>query len=325
MAQKKLVSPFEPRRPITVKIAAGPKDAESWRAKGYTPVECCFGECSIVDDLELDHHGPFSDREGVAIRAYRDCFGSRAENPKFVTTGFPDEDATWAMCAAAGILPHPSNADRFPDAPPAMARIARQNLLHVAELINHVDVNPDEAITLVDTYWGRLVLSWRQQAHPTQRDLLAWMGGLDRWRCLCSAQTDDMINVAVNAQRERLEEVGSARSIVISEQVVVVDFSTLGPNSAFYRVWLERFPVVVAFIGGPTGFGTCSFVTRSVADAEQLFGRGGLRAAYPALAPGGCGGRENIGGSNRTAFVNWEHARGFGQQLAALHAQCAAS
>lgn len=316
--KRRLVTPFDLERPLQIRIANTPKQAERWRDRGYCPIECSFGPVSVVDDSQLDHHGSMSALEGVAIRAYRDQFGTRREDPRFVVAGFPDEDACFSIAAKCGIIPHPSLADMFKNAPPAMLKVARQNLLHVAQEINRVDVKPDLAIMLVDTYFGRVVLSWRQQAHPTCRDLLSWFGGVDRWRALLTAQGDDLINVAGEAQDDRLEEAASARSVDIDGRVAVVDFSNLGPNSAYYRVWLNRFPVLVAFIGGPEGVGTCSFVVRDMATAQQFYGPKGLLSLYERLSPGGCGGREIIGGSNRESFVNWDAAQDFGRQLNAL-------
>lgn len=315
LMKRNLVTPFDLQRPLQIRIANTATQAERWKRAGYCPIECSFGPISVVDDSNLDHHGSLSNLEGVAIRAYRDQYGTRRDDPRFVVTGFPDEDACFSIASKTGLIPHPSLADRFENAPPAMLRVARQNLLHVAQEINRVDVQPDLAITLVDTYFGRVVLSWRQQAHPTCRDLLSWYGGVDRWRALLTAQADDLINVAADAQADRLDEARSARSVEVSRRVVVVDFSSLGPNSTYYRTWLTRYPVLVAFIGGPSGFGTCSFVVESMAVAKELFGPDGLLSIYSSLQPGGCGGRETIGGSNRTSFVDWDAAENFGVQI----------
>ena len=59
-------------------------EAKAYVKKGYTPVECSFGNESVIDDLRLDHHGSMSGEESVAIRAYRDLFGSRADSKKIV-------------------------------------------------------------------------------------------------------------------------------------------------------------------------------------------------------------------------------------------------
>lgn len=47
----------------------GAAEARTLRDSGYCPVECSFGEESIVDALQMDHHGPLSHLKGVAIRA----------------------------------------------------------------------------------------------------------------------------------------------------------------------------------------------------------------------------------------------------------------
>ena len=313
-----LITPFQTVKEIVIKTVDTPEAAKKLQKKGYTPVEASFGSECVVDDLKLDHHGPFSDLEGVAIRAYRDHFGSRRDNPKFVTTGFPDEDATWAMCSLAGIIPHPSMADLFPNAPRAMKVIARQNFLHVAEKINEVDLDPNLASTLEDTFWGRQILSWRQQAHPTATDTLAWYGGVNRWRAIMTAQSEEFANVAPAAQHEQMETVMSAHSVNVSDEVVVVDFSNLGRNSNYYKMWNEKYPILVAYIGGPNGKGTCSFVARDIETIETLLGKGGFIPHYAELSPGGCNGRPNIGGSSRQIMVTWDHAIAYGKAFAEL-------
>lgn len=67
--------------------------------QGYCPVECSIGGESIVDELSMDHHGVLSHLEGVAVRAYRDYFGVRKSDPRFVVTGAADADATFAIAA----------------------------------------------------------------------------------------------------------------------------------------------------------------------------------------------------------------------------------
>lgn len=318
MSTRILVTPLDLRSPIRIALARTASEARRLMARGFTPIECSFASESVVDDLQLDHHGALSDLEGVAIRAYRDSYGLRRDKPWFVFTGFPDEDACFAAASLAGILPHHSLASEFPDAPPAMRRVARQNLEHVALLINAVDVNPDLAITLIDSYWGRVILAWRQQAHPTAQDELAWLGGIDRWRTLLTSQTDDLINSAVEAQAERLEEVASACAQLFHDRVAVVDFSAFGPNSTFYREWLDRVPLIVAFFGGPQGVGRCSFVVRDLATAQRFYGERGLAEVYPQLIPAGCGGRETIGGSSRQLRISWEEAVEYGRMLDSL-------
>ena len=55
--------------------------------------------------LNMDHHGTESHREGVALRACRDLYGARREDPRFAVTGAPDADAVLAIIALAGLVP----------------------------------------------------------------------------------------------------------------------------------------------------------------------------------------------------------------------------
>lgn len=73
--------------------------------KGYYPVECSIGGKSIVDKLKMDHHEEWSYLEPVALRAYRDQYGARKNDLRFVSCGTADADACFAIAALAGIVP----------------------------------------------------------------------------------------------------------------------------------------------------------------------------------------------------------------------------
>lgn len=298
---------------LRVEVVNTAEEAAQWVTKGFTPIECCFGKKSVVDDLQMDHHGDLSHLEGVAVRAYRDHFGERCDKPWFVVTGFPDEDATFAIAALAGLIPHPSLADQLHGAPREMLAFAKKNLIQIAKRINQVDLNPDLAVKLADTHWGRLILAFRQQGHPTNSDSVAWVGGVDRWRNILTAQSGDFVAVAANVVDERLKDVRRARSKEISQHVVVVDFSMFGKNSMYYGQWTCDYPILVAFVGGPERLGSCSFVGRDLATLRPLLGDNGFLPYYLELAPPGCGGREVIGGSSRSRLVNWKEAITYGR------------
>jgi hypothetical protein len=309
------MTPFDVPNTFEIKIARTYKEAIRLRNKGYCPVECSFGEGSVVDDLVMDHHGELSHLDSVAIRAYKGHFGARRGNPKFVVTGFSDEDACFAIAALAGALPHHSLVESFPNAPPAMRALARQNIVHVAEIIAKVDSDPNQAITLLDSHWGRVVLAWRIETSPTCRDILQWYGGVARWRDLLTIQSDDFIEAARDTHHDNIAQVLSARSQKCGQNVTVVDFSQFGPNSLYYQKWCEESPVIIAHQAGTNGLGPCSFAVRDVETARSFWGDLGLRAIYPTLNPMGCGGRETLGGSSRSQPVSWAQAIEFGNQI----------
>jgi hypothetical protein len=298
---------------LQIELVDTPEAAHKWLERGYTPIECSFGDEVVIDDLQMDHHGPLSHLEGVALRAYRDHFGARRDDPRFVVAGFPDEDATFAIASLAAVIPHPSLAEDLHGLQLKDRAAATKNLLGIASEINQVDLDPDLAIKLTDTHWGLLILTFRQQGHPTNCDRMAWFGGVDRWRNILTAQSDDFSRVASDVLEKRLREVQDAEFMEISSDVVVVDFSRFGRNSTYYEQWTRRYPVLVAFIGGPEGPGVCSFVGRNLATLVPLFGDSGFLAHYLTLLPPGCGGREVIGGSSRSRLVTWNEAIAYGQ------------
>jgi hypothetical protein len=308
-------TPFEASNDIRIKIVNTYESAIALRDEGWTPVECSFGDMSVVNEFKLDHHGPYRELEGVAIRAYRDLFAKLKHDPKFVVTGFPDEDATFAICSLAGIIPHPSFAGKFPSAPENVQIVSQMDLTSIAILINDVDLDPNLALSLIDSYRGRIVLSWRQQGHKNCRDKLAWYGGIDRWRTILTSQNSDFINAAIDSQVANIEKVLKANAQEISERVVVVDFSNLGPNSIYYRVWLDKYPILVAYMGSSYNQGNCSFAVSSSEKAKELLGKRGLINVYQHLYPGDCGGREIIGGSSRTLAITWDEACNYGRQI----------
>ena len=91
--------------PLTIEYVDSAHEARRWRDQGYCPIECAFGEESVVDALQMDHHGTMGDLEGVAVRACRDHYGPRKADPPFVVAGAADADAhlTRKVNAFAGV------------------------------------------------------------------------------------------------------------------------------------------------------------------------------------------------------------------------------
>ena len=315
MSKRDIITPFEASNELEIEVVNTEEEAINFKNKGYIPVECSFGDVSVIDAFMLDHHAQYSELEGVAIRAYRDFFGAVRSSPKFVVTGFPDEDATFAICALAGIIPHPSFGDKFSSPSEEMQIVSQMDLTSIATLINDIDINPNLSLELVDTYRGRIILSWRQQGHKNCRDKLAWYGGVDRWRTILTSQSRDFIDAALDSHVASIERALKVKTEEISANVIVADFSELGPNSNYYRVWLDKYPVLVAYMGNNHDQGRCSFAVTSIEKARELFGESGLVDVYPGLYPRDCGGREIIGGSSRTIPITWKQACDYGKQI----------
>lgn len=315
LLQANLTAPFTLKRKLQIHIARSAREAGRYRDKGWCPIECSAGAESIVDKMTLDHHGALSDLEGVALRGYNEFYGCRVANPKIVFLGFPDEDATFCAASVLGLVPHPILADVFPNLPDRQRGIVSQNLSHLAELINQVDINHDAGKTLDDTQAGRLMILWRQSAHPTASDNLAWWGGIDRWRIYTTRDLRLAQKAAVELQQEQLEKVLSAEHLLYgpNDEIAVVDFSEFGRNSIFYDHWMEnKTPLLIAYF---SDLGVCSIIAKSMEWVQERIGPKGLLHLYPFVKPSGAGGREVLGGTSRFDILDWEGAKSIGEQF----------
>lgn len=264
------------------------------------PVECSFGDVSVVDALQMDHHGSLSHLEGVGLRAYRDQFGVRRSDPRFVVTGAADADATFAIAALAGLLPHPSRAIEFLTAPISIRNAWSHNFTSLAELINRADADPI-GLRLDGCEDGLRLLLFKQLSSGVQ-DVVSFYAGVDRWRRLLGPNPPThLLETAHATESDRLAAAHAARFHLLSEDVAFVESSVWG-----YDVWYSEVrPVIVSYQATE---GRVSVGCRDLPTATRIFGPGGLRAVFPHLQPSGWGGRETIGGSPRDVRLNREQS-----------------
>lgn len=284
-------------------------------AEGFCPVECSIGGESIVDELMMDHHGKLAHLESVAVRAYRDRFGARAKDPRFIGTGVADADMTFAVAALAGIIPHPDRqvAETLP--PPVKAALTR-DLSALAETIARVDTSPI-GLDIPSMEGGEILLTWNAMT-GNSRDSLGFQSGVGLWRSLLEGnpvQLGQFFSAAREAEENRrrasladLEE----RGVVIDGVLVIKESCTFGFPEWYGRqeeaptnsVEGWRHPVVLAWLERGHNV-TIGCPNNEV--AEAIFGSGGLAEnILPHLQPEGWGGRESIGGSPRGQELTWE-------------------
>lgn len=283
---------------LTITHVATPGEAQHFLAAGFCPVECSFGEASVVDDLRMDHHGSLSHLEGVAVRAYRDHLGARASDPRFAVTGAADADATFAMAALAGMLPQPGTR---PDT---------GTLSGLAALINRADTDPI-GLRLGECNDGRKLLLFKRLSSGAQ-DATSFYAGIDRWRILLGPNPPVALLDAVGAEEQRrVTDARAAKSETIGPHVALVESEVWG-----YDVWYaELRPVIVAYQAGQ---GRVSIGCRDSATAQRIFGPFGLRRVFPTLEPPGWGGRETIGGSPRGVAISRSQAHAAALRVEAL-------
>jgi hypothetical protein len=293
--------------PLTIEYVDAAREARRWRDQGYCPIECAFGEESVVDDLQMDHHGTMSGLEGVAIRACRDHYGARKADPRFVVTGAADADATLAIACLAGLL-----LPTQPTGPSTRPAVGFQAFLPLAELVSRADVDPI-GLRLEESENGRRVLLFKRLASGAQ-DATAFHAGVDCWRLLCGSRTPRALLAAVAEEEAlRVKQARAAAVECLGDAVALVESEVWG-----YDVWYAEIrPVIVAFIAAQN---RVSIGCRDLATAARFFGPAGLGNVFPKLQPPGWGGRETIGGSPRGARLTREEAHAIAQQVAALAA-----
>ncbi len=275
------------------------REACRLRDLGYEPIECAYGQHgSVLGRYELDHHGDESHREGVALRACRDLYGARADDPRFVVTGTPDADAVLAIIALAGLVPR----DRIP--------------LAFYVLVDEHDTDPiGKDLLATDT--GEM-LAWFNQRPGLYNNERGFRAALDEMqRLLLSgispAERDRVRRADLARRRKAVDGVvalydragtpldppddptehpvrrGPA-AIAGQPRIAVVKSTVWG-----FDVWYRTAPVVVSYAS------RMAKVTVGCPDldtAVRLFGPDGLMHAWRALGKG-WGGRETIGGSPR--------------------------
>lgn len=279
-------------------------EAQSLMAEGYCPVECSMGT-NVVDALLMDHHGPYSHLEGVAVRAYRDHFGARASDPRFVVTGFADEDACFAVASLAGLLPHPSKFNPDHALNPAM-KAQWADLTQLAALINRIDTAPI-GIALESEPFGDTVLLWGQTGGGN--DALAFYAGVDRWRALTIKPPRALLEAAKVQEGERKRKARDVNVEKVGPKVAIITANEWGMD-----VWYAEFGTAVVWFNPQNANITLGCPNNST--AEALFGPGGLKPFFPRFGEG-WGGRESIGGSPRGKKMEYADARQVAAQLAA--------
>ena len=275
-------------------------EADALVAQGFEAVECSFGHFgSSLGPLAMDHHGAESWREGVALRAYRDHFGVRRTDPRFVVTGAGDADATFCIAALLGVLPHPLRASELETAPPPVKEAGTRDLSALTELVNRVDTAPI-GVRLEESDDGVLLLLWNQLGSSAQ-DATAFYAGVDRWRSLLGRAPKALLAAAKAEEGLRVAEARKAEVERISETVALVESAAWG-----FDVWYaEVAPVVVAYVAAN---GNVTVGLPDTETAEKLLGPGGLKNIFAKLEPQGWGGREAVGGSPRGIKLTREEA-----------------
>ncbi|MBU1166984.1 hypothetical protein KKC60_01075 [Patescibacteria group bacterium] len=311
---------------VKLVLSNDPAQIRQLVSKGYCPVECSIDGASIVDALLMDHHGEYSHLESVAVRAYRDHYGARAENPRFVGTGVADADMTFAVAALAGLIPHPNRkvADKLP--PPVKVSMTK-DLSDLAETIGRVDVSPI-GLDIPSMSGGDILMTWNAMTSNGRTDL-GFAAGVQLWANLTEGnprQLAPYFSAAKVAEGERrqasLEDL--ERCGVEVEGVLLLQGSRTfgfpewyGRDEAASAETVEGWEHSVVLAHLEKGENVTIGCPNDTV-AEILFGEGGLKNVFPHLEPAGWGGRESVGGSPRGEKLTPEEAEAAVRKVASL-------
>ena len=311
---------------ITLRLTNDVTEIRSLVDQGFCPVECSIGGESITDDLQMDHHGDMAHLESVAVRAYRDHYGARADDPRFVGTGVADADMCFAVAALAGILPHPNREVPGHLPPPVKASLTK-DLSNLAETIGRVDVSPI-GLDIPSLPGGDVLLTWNAMS-VAGRDSLGFQAGVGLWRSLLEGhpgQLGPFFSAAKTAEENRREASLAdlnERGTTIEGVLVIRESRTFGFPEWYGRIDAEPVesvngweqPVVLAWLERGKNI-TIGCPNQDV--AEALFGEGGLKNVFSELDPEGWGGREAVGGSPRGVELTWEQVEQAARKVASL-------
>jgi hypothetical protein len=291
---------------------------ESLVEQGYCPIECSIGGDSIVDTLKMDHHGELSHLEPVSIRAYRDHWGARRDDPRFIGVGEADADMCFAAASLAGLVPHPSR-EVDDDLPESVRDRKTRDLQSLAETVALIDAEPI-GLDIPSLPFGSVFLTW-QAMSPGQSDALGFETGIGLWRRLTEGNPEHLetffeaAEAAEQKRRERALQELDERGEQVGD-VLVVRGSTLFGFPEWYGRQRDTgdvdspdgwtHPVVMAWSRDERKV-TVGCPNDPV--AEDLFGAGGLKNLFDELQPPGWGGRESIGGSPRGRSLDWDQVR----------------
>lgn len=314
-------------RNLSVVVSNDVKEIKDLVAQGYCPVECSIEGDSIVDDLVMDHHGKYSHLGPVSTRSYLEHYGARKDDPRFVIAECVDADAAFTVAALAGLLPHPER--EVPSFLPPPVRAARtRDVRDIATTIGQVDLSPI-GLTICDLPGGDFLQLWNAQMDMQNRDELGGLAAVILWRNLLDANPATLSPYLAagrdsekNRKLEALKDLGE-RGEFIDGVLVLKESRVWGFDDWYQRVpglpftavdgW--KAPIVLAWAAQAHNI---TVGCPCIEVAESLFGKGGLKNIFPALAPEGWGGREAVGGSPRGVKMSWEQVTEAARKVAAV-------
>ena len=265
---------------FTITVASSAEEATQALNEGFCPVECSFGEVSVVDELMLDHHGDLSHLP-PACRQGEAAWGARRDDARFVVTGGADADAVMAIIMVAGLL-DPATIQ------PLLSVIAQRDVSPHVDMVTAC--REDKQVTAL--------LWWLQQRWAS------WQAAVEGMVTAVTKVLDDE-NAFADVLAAEVARQEAAR-IVWQSGIQIGDVRVLDvpENVGFgFDVWYRYTSFVVARF---RKYGNITVGATDEASARR-YGDRGLLDLFDDL-PGAWGGRPTVGGSPRGQKMAWEDA-----------------
>lgn len=267
---------------LEVQVAKTVDEALYLKEQGYIPVECVYGSQSVVDCYEMDHHNDYWDLEPVSLRAYRDHYGVARTDPRFVVGPKADLDATFAIAALAGLVPHPKHrwAKRYP--------INACNHLQLAQMIARRDDEPLFNLPVGRNHNANVIAYWESKRRKSSHEANYYQC-VSAWWDLLAKLTPQQIVAQISDykqhQDERIKAAQECKVEAIGNGVGFVSAAIWG-----FDQWLIDYDIIVSH---QCARNRILLSAKSKQRAIELFGKRGLLELRNHIS-GQWGGRANM-------------------------------
>lgn len=288
---------------VEVQIAYCVEEAVELKKQGYIPVECVYGSQSVVDCYEMDHHNDYWNLEPVSLRAYRDHYGVAREDPRFVVGPKADLDATFAIAALAGHVPHPKHS---------WAKNCVANARDLTQLAHMIARRDDEPLFVLPV--GRdnnanVIACW-EFTKGKMSSAQSYYVGVNKWWILTAKTKPDQLKNEVRKykqnQIERINLVKQCQVDSVGNGIGFVSSEIWG-----FDQWLSNFDMIVSH------HSKRNRVLLSVKNKQRaidLFGKSGLLELRNHIS-GDWGGRASLLVPARGQSYQYKDARFLSEQI----------
>lgn len=291
---------------LVVKVAQYEEDALELMDQGFIPVECVYGSRSVVDCYEMDHHNDYWDLEPVSLRAYRDHYGVARDDPRFVVGPKADLDATFAIAALAGLVPHPKHrwAKGYP--------INGRDHIALARMIARRDDEPLFNLPVGKDHNANVIVCWELKRRQSRHAGHYYQCVSEWWNLLAKSTPQQIQKQASDYhqyQAARIKVIQSCKVEAIGNGVGFVSSAIWG-----FDQWLNDYDIIVSH---QSARNRVLISVKSKQHAIHIFGKSGLLELRNHIK-GEWGGRASLLVPAHGQSYQYRDVRNLSEQISAM-------